>query len=99
MQYLKRELGSPGNSKWKDFAEQLQVAFPRRTDLSYLESLELPRGHDPSETFRVSLWQLGFVECCSSAALADEYLTNTCLTAQEPLLLYQQPLALGVQIL
>ena len=108
VQYLKRELGSPGNSKWKDFAEQLQVAFPRRTDLSYLESLELPRGHDPSETFRVSLWQLGFVECCSSkpmtfrvtaAALADEYLTNTCLTAQEPLLLYQQPLALGVQIL
>ena len=95
-----RELGSPGNLKWKDFAEQLQVAFPRRTDLSYLESLELPRGHDPSETFRVSLWQLGFVECCSSkpmtfrvtaAALADEYLTNTCLTAQEPLLLYQQP--------
>ncbi|CAK9000300.1 Uncharacterized protein SCF082_LOCUS6436, partial [Durusdinium trenchii] len=103
VQYLKRELGSPGNSKWKDFAEQLQVAFPRRTDLSYLESLELPRGHDPSETFRVSLWQLGFVECCSSkpmtfrvtaAALADEYLTNTCLTAQEPLLLYQQPLDL-----
>eukprot|EP00435_Cladocopium_sp_Y103_P075808 s119_g65.t1 len=101
VQYLKWHLGEVSNSKWTDFAHQLCTAFPRRPHLTYLDqnSSQLPRSSDPTHTFKVSLWQLGFLDVCSTkppkfkvtcAALTDEYVTNTCLTAGEPLLLYQQ---------
>ena len=100
VQYLKHHLGSNGNPKWTKFAEQLSDMFPRRPDLAYLDTLKLPRSEDPTDTFKVSLWQLGFLDACSTkpptfkvaaAALLDEYVTNCVLTAGEPLMLYQQP--------
>lgn len=100
VQYLKHYLGPEGNEKLVNFGNQLSTAFPRRADLSYLDGTLLPRVLEETHVFRISLWQLGFLGCCSSkpptfrvtaAALMDEYLTNTFLTAGDPLLLYQQP--------
>lgn len=101
VQYLKQHLGAHGSEKWMAFADQLSSAFPRRPDVAYLDGTVLPRVLDESHVFRVSLWQLGFIDCCSStkpptfrvtaSSLIDEYLTNSFLTAGDPLLLYQQP--------
>ena len=43
VQYLKKHLGPEANSKWSDFAEALSNAFPRRSDMSYLDDQILPR--------------------------------------------------------
>eukprot|EP00435_Cladocopium_sp_Y103_P032714 s1733_g8.t1 len=100
VQYLREQLGDRPNQRWADFAQDLRTAFPRRGDKEYLDGFELPRVMDETYVFRVSLWQLGWLPCCSSkpstfkvvaAQLIDEYVTNTVLTAGEPLLLYQQP--------
>ena len=74
--------------------------FPKRQDFVYLEGCTLPRDVDPSATFKLSLWHLGWADGCSSKPptfkitanqLLDEYLTNSVMTAAEPLLLYQGP--------
>ena len=96
--YLKHHLGPEGIEKLVNFGKQLSTAFPGRADLSYLDGTLLPRVLEETHVFRISLWQLGFLGCCSSkpptfrvtaAALMDGYLTNTFLTTG--LLLYQQP--------
>ena len=100
VQYLQQQLGDQPNYLWRDFASELTEAFPRRADKAYLDVFELPRAMDETHVFCVSLWQLGWLPCCSSkpatfrlvaAQLIDEYVTNTVLTAGDPLLLYQQP--------
>ena len=100
VQYLKQQLGDRPSQLWAGFAEELSLAFPRREDRAYLDGLELPRLADETHSFCVSLWQLGWLPCCSSkpatfklvaTQLIDEYVTNTVLTAGDPLLLYQQP--------
>ena len=99
-QYLKSALGAHPNSKWSTFAKDLQMHFPKRQDFVYLEGCTLPRDVDPSATFKLSLWHLGWADGCSSKPptfkitanqLLDEYLTNSVMTAAEPLLLYQGP--------
>ena len=97
-QYLKSVLGASPNSKWNQFAKDLQLHFPKQHDLVYLEGCTLPRGADPSTTFKLNLWHLGWIDGCSTKPptfkitanlLLDEYLTNSVQTASEPLLLYQ----------
>lgn len=102
-QYLKHHFGDHGSLKWAAFAQQLRDTFPKRPDLVYLESLDLPR---TDEIFKVPLWHLGFVDACSTkpptfrvtaTSLIDEYLTNTFLTSGDPILLYQHPKPLPSQ--
>ena len=99
-QYLKSELGASPNSKWNQFHKDLQLHFPKRHDLVYLEGCTLPRDVDPSTTFKLNLWHLGWGDGCSTKPptfkitanlLLDEYLTNSVQTASEPLLLHQGP--------
>ena len=99
-QYLKSVLGASPNSKWNQFHKDLKLHFPKRHDLVYLEGRSLPRDVDPSTTFKLNLWHLGWVDGCSTKPptfkitanqLVDEYLTSSVQSASEPLLLYQGP--------
>ena len=99
-QYLKSVLGASPNSKWNQFHKDLKLHFPKRHDLVYLEGCSLPRDVDPSTTFKLNLWHLGWVDGCSTKPptfkitanqLVDEYLTSSVQSASEPLLLYQGP--------
>ena len=60
----------------------------------------MPRDVDPSTTFKLNLWHLGWVDGFSTKPptfkitanqLVDEYLTSSVQSASEPLLLYQGP--------
>ena len=84
-QYLKSVPGASPNSKWNQFAKDLQLHFPKQHDLVYLEGCTLPRGADPSTTFKLNLWHLGWLGGCSTKPptfkitanlLLDEYLAN-----------------------
>ena len=100
VQYLATKLGSCPGPAWHRFARDLRDAFPPRADFAYLEGPSLPREscYDATLSFKAHLWQLGWAGACSSKpptyrvtamSLLDEYLTNSVLTAGEPLLLYQ----------
>ena len=100
VQYLQSELGSEPGPAWAKFAEELQVAFPCRPDLSYISGPVLPKQQLAGDTFKLSLWQLGWTAGVSTKpitysvtakALLDEFLVNSAITETEPLLLYQGP--------
>ena len=100
VQYLQSELGSEPGPAWAKFAEELQVAFPCRPDLSYISGPVLPKQQLAGDTFKLSLWQLGWTAGVSTKpitysvtakALLDEFLVNSVITETEPLLLYQGP--------
>ena len=103
VQYLTQVLGPEPGEPWKKFASDLKKAFPRRPDYPYQKALVLPQ--DTGETFRLSLWQLGWTSDCSSKPatfkcttrrLIDEYLCSSFVTEGDPILLYQGP-AIGYE--
>ena len=82
-------------------SQRLAVAFsPNDTTWSIWKGALCQRDVDPSTTFKLNLWHLGWGDGCSTKPptfkitanlLLDEYLTNSVQTASEPLSLYQGP--------
>lgn len=66
VQYLQSQLGSEPNVDWLAFAADLEAAFPRRADLTYLDGLKFPAGSTSPGAIKMSLWQLGWHSDCSS---------------------------------
>ena len=93
-QYLRKNYGSP--EEQAAFKAQLDIQFPVRPELSYQNTAILPLDTDSLLVLRLS--DLGFDTSHSSKPtpflhtcleLLDEYLTNTVMTQNDPLLLCQ----------